>query len=114
MGLLLFFFFFQAEDGIRDKLVTGVQTCALPISRASDSQRARSSRARNAAWFRWPKASQSLGYTVTSTLGNAVTAQTPGAVPARRTYARRRPGARRAMRVPRDTRTPLPRMWNRG
>src|SRR3989441_715690 len=29
--LLLSFFFFQAEDGIRDKLVTGVQTCALPI-----------------------------------------------------------------------------------
>src|SRR2546425_2405459 len=27
-----FFFFFQAEDGIRYKLVTGVQTCALPIS----------------------------------------------------------------------------------
>src|SRR2546423_14868917 len=27
------FFFFQAEDGIRDKLVTGVQTCALPISK---------------------------------------------------------------------------------
>src|SRR3989441_8419881 len=26
-------FFFQAEDGIRDKLVTGVQTCALPISK---------------------------------------------------------------------------------
>src|SRR5205823_8225013 len=26
-------FFFQAEDGIRDKLVTGVQTCALPILR---------------------------------------------------------------------------------
>src|SRR3989441_8275694 len=26
------YFFFQAEDGIRDKLVTGVQTCALPIS----------------------------------------------------------------------------------
>src|SRR5258708_39969443 len=25
-------FFFQAEDGIRDDLVTGVQTCALPIS----------------------------------------------------------------------------------
>src|SRR5690606_39772407 len=32
----LFFFFFQAEDGIRDFHVTGVQTCALPIcSRAS-------------------------------------------------------------------------------
>src|SRR5207245_6087345 len=27
------FFFFQAEDGIRDATVTGVQTCALPISR---------------------------------------------------------------------------------
>src|SRR5438094_3401445 len=26
-----FFFFFQAEDGIRDRTVTGVQTCALPI-----------------------------------------------------------------------------------
>src|SRR5260370_31096087 len=29
---LSFFFFFQAEDGIRDSSVTGVQTCALPIS----------------------------------------------------------------------------------
>src|SRR5207244_12533195 len=28
----LYVFFFQAEDGIRDDLVTGVQTCALPIS----------------------------------------------------------------------------------
>src|SRR6185503_11098391 len=28
---LFFFFFFQAEDGIRDVAVTGVQTCALPI-----------------------------------------------------------------------------------
>src|SRR5437660_5751428 len=29
--LCFFFFFFQAEDGIRDGHVTGVQTCALPI-----------------------------------------------------------------------------------
>src|SRR5437870_11368407 len=29
--LFCFFFFFQAEDGIRDGHVTGVQTCALPI-----------------------------------------------------------------------------------
>src|SRR5439155_2491648 len=28
---IVFFFFFQAEDGIRDGHVTGVQTCALPI-----------------------------------------------------------------------------------
>src|SRR2546421_5846469 len=31
--LFLIFFFFQAEDGIRDLIVIGVQTCALPISR---------------------------------------------------------------------------------
>src|SRR2546425_9102392 len=30
-------FFFQAEDGIRDKLVTGVQTCALPIYIVQDA-----------------------------------------------------------------------------
>src|SRR5260370_16036012 len=32
-----FFFFFQAEDGIRDSSVTGVQTCALPISKAAEA-----------------------------------------------------------------------------
>src|SRR5229473_1636904 len=31
MDFIKYFFFFQAEDGIRYKLVTGVQTCALPI-----------------------------------------------------------------------------------
>src|SRR3989449_1909585 len=31
-AFLFCFFFFQAEDGIRDVAVTGVQTCALPIS----------------------------------------------------------------------------------
>src|SRR5438046_8898838 len=34
------FFFFQAEDGIRDWSVTGVQTCALPISSRMPSLRA--------------------------------------------------------------------------
>src|SRR5438105_7539773 len=33
---MFFVFFFQAEDGIRDPLVTGVQTCALPIWRRPD------------------------------------------------------------------------------
>src|SRR5260221_9109254 len=33
MWFFCVFFFFQAEDGIRDHCVTGVQTCALPISR---------------------------------------------------------------------------------
>src|SRR5262249_60024642 len=32
-AFVVFFFFFQAEDGIRDWSVTGVQTCALPISK---------------------------------------------------------------------------------
>src|SRR3989475_12443895 len=32
MSVFFVFFFFQAEDGIRDLTVTGVQTCALPIS----------------------------------------------------------------------------------
>src|SRR5437667_9310466 len=31
LSICLSFFFFQAEDGIRDRDVTGVQTCALPI-----------------------------------------------------------------------------------
>src|SRR2546430_3881974 len=36
--IFLFFFFFQAEDGIRDLTVTGVQTCALPICSRSWSE----------------------------------------------------------------------------
>src|SRR5207244_6026817 len=38
-------FFFQAEDGIRDDLVTGVQTCALPISLWGNGARRGSCRA---------------------------------------------------------------------
>src|SRR5438874_3041333 len=37
-GRVYFFFFFQAEDGIRDLYVTGVQTCALPISERAARQ----------------------------------------------------------------------------
>src|SRR2546422_2794224 len=37
--LLTFLFFFQAEDGIRDVAVTGVQTCALPICHWRDLRR---------------------------------------------------------------------------
>src|SRR5579859_6733460 len=46
--VFFFFFFFQAEDGIRDLTVTGVQTCALPISRAR-GPRARAARGSAAA-----------------------------------------------------------------
>src|SRR2546426_3510585 len=37
LRLYVYFFFFQAEDGIRDYKVTGVQTCALPIYRGDSS-----------------------------------------------------------------------------
>src|SRR3712207_9359258 len=40
LGFSIVFFFFQAEDGIRDIGVTGVQTCALPISADREAQRA--------------------------------------------------------------------------
>src|SRR3989304_3809545 len=62
MLFLLFVFFFQAEDGIRDVAVTGVQTCALPISKSrstipaslwTSTRRPRQSE-RDA---RWPRAS---------------------------------------------------------
>src|SRR5947209_19847759 len=46
-------FFFQAEDGIRDIGVTGVQTCALPISRSS--RRARRSPTACSPWARRPR-----------------------------------------------------------
>src|SRR6267154_4564165 len=43
----MIFFFFQAEDGIRDGRVTGVQTCALPISASTGSWRSWSGRCRS-------------------------------------------------------------------
>src|SRR5258708_29672474 len=46
-GMAWFGFFFQAEDGIRDDLVTGVQTCALPIS--TDAHRRAAVRAEGSA-----------------------------------------------------------------
>src|SRR5258708_11435184 len=41
VSFTLSFFFFQAEDGIRDDLVTGVQTCALPIYLQAQAYRLR-------------------------------------------------------------------------
>src|SRR2546430_10539651 len=47
-------FFFQAEDGIRDLTVTGVQTCALPISSAAATPGAARTQTRNARAARLP------------------------------------------------------------
>src|SRR5690349_23903742 len=49
LGIAIFVFFFQAEDGIRDLYVTGVQTCALPISPCKARATVRSSSS-PAAW----------------------------------------------------------------
>src|SRR5438067_4552904 len=49
------FFFFQAEDGIRDRNVTGVQTCALPILSTSQDSTATGramARSMSTAWSR--------------------------------------------------------------
>src|SRR5438046_8280228 len=50
--LVIFVFFFQAEDGIRDWSVTGVQTCALPICRCGSVQGVIPNNARSAARYR--------------------------------------------------------------
>src|SRR5260221_128407 len=54
---LVFVFFFQAEDGIRDHCVTGVQTCALPISGKSCQHigTIRTGRLRRERDFLWPE-----------------------------------------------------------
>src|SRR6266446_7965159 len=46
-------FFFQAEDGIRDYKVTGVQTCALPISAAVGIRRCATSASPSSTTRRW-------------------------------------------------------------
>src|ERR687890_1761808 len=46
----IFFFFFQAEDGIRDIGVTGVQTCALPICTILQNHTLRSARSTERGW----------------------------------------------------------------
>src|SRR5690625_7380092 len=64
LSVLIFFFFFQAEDGIRAGHVTGVQTCALPISSPSNrlvtepsSKTARMARASRGAIDSWERRS---------------------------------------------------------
>src|SRR5258707_10739207 len=52
MRIFIFFFFFQAEDGIRDIGVTGVQTCALPILWSSPTAiQSKPQSSANTNWF---------------------------------------------------------------
>src|SRR5437870_8581885 len=60
-----FFFFFQAEDGIRDGHVTGVQTCALPILSQSDTLKRSAPRPRRCKLWgdsRWNSISRRVEY----------------------------------------------------
>src|SRR6266540_5686464 len=50
---MLLYFFFQAEDGIRDRDVTGVQTCALPISPRRCSSQAQRPGVKSGSSQRW-------------------------------------------------------------
>src|SRR2546421_5890647 len=52
--IVFIFFFFQAEDGIRDLIVTGVQTCALPISNTGSPQSSSKAVQASPYWSAWP------------------------------------------------------------
>src|SRR5437868_15535054 len=85
--LLFLFFFFQAEDGIRDRNVTGVQTCALPIlGPACSTCRRSSTRSRRCATARRTSRT-STGSTTPSSTSAKRSSRTSG--PTRRSEERR-------------------------
>src|SRR5437870_13707579 len=74
---MFFFFFFQAEDGIRDGHVTGVQTCALPICRTG-LRFARTTERRNPVLPDVPALGEAVpGYVVNSWFGMWAPGGTP-------------------------------------
>src|SRR5206468_5226796 len=87
---LCYVFFFQAEDGIRDLIVTGVQTCALPISTSQESRQPISS----------PQNTRSR-------LGSPLRSTTPTdrAAPRRKARARRRGAVRTGVK---EQTSPMP------
>src|SRR5688500_19989527 len=64
----MFVFFFQAEDGIRDYKVTGVQTCALPISQHSDS------RVLEQLIYKWSHSREIIGECLTESYSRSLSA----------------------------------------
>src|SRR2546430_8519377 len=69
ISLYVPFFFFQAEDGIRDLTVTGVQTCALPIS-ASFSHSPSSPQTQQAVMFTGSASGGTAPYSFSWTFGD--------------------------------------------
>src|SRR6266436_6908091 len=88
----MWFFFFQAEDGIRDVAVTGVQTCALPIFGTNGGPRA--ARLRRAAVDRTRHAEPRRGQRLTQALGTRGRGRAEPASPSRAPGA----GTRRSSR----------------
>src|SRR5258708_39169640 len=70
------FFFFQAEDGIRDDLVTGVQTCALPICAGAYAVGILAMNGVTSALVAWPAAALLAGLLAAAT--GAVSLRTRG------------------------------------
>src|SRR5437868_15386137 len=66
-------FFFQAEDGVRDRNVTGVQTCALPICRQGQDDLPGRVEAGAGATLTVLDASGQVGLTLTATAGQPLT-----------------------------------------
>src|SRR5216683_5027324 len=66
------FFFFQAEDGIRDLIVTGVQTCALPISLCALLDDPAHAREQVLAWLESPGTTLLVAQSEAGVLGVAV------------------------------------------
>src|SRR5206468_6482833 len=71
--VFFFFFFFQAEDGIRDLIVTGVQTCALPILKSgAGTNRTRTLRRVRVRFVPAPDFTEAAGRTVITRLRERV------------------------------------------
>src|SRR2546427_5455260 len=77
-SIVIYFFFFQAEDGIRDLTVTGVQTCALPICcpGASSKRSARGPWRSRRARSRAQMLNRSMGCSSSTVAGRAMALET--------------------------------------
>src|SRR5690606_39489765 len=86
---LVFFFFFQAEDGIRDFHVTGVQTCALPISALRFNQLARAACSRSSLPLSEPSMTTSPASITAPPISDASTADSTSTSRPKRSEERR-------------------------
>src|SRR6266487_2403974 len=86
---MFLFFFFQAEDGIRDGRVTGVQTCALPISDLREDAHRLTNRIRALLATYWPAFERAFGDRLDTIGGTALLKLYPSAPQLRQAGAKR-------------------------